>query len=152
MDNYIQCNSCTLWRWCSNEYFDQITGPGSALNWFCSLHPDLVDCTSKKRRKDRTEKRPEPSSKTVASWFEMSTKYLYMFARINEILDYKFSSWSPFLDVSISNNLLHYIHSKNNNVCPHNDGKWKFFLLLSKWLLMHEHWMLALSIPHPDFD
>jgi len=148
-DSWVLCEACRMWRICSAEYAASV-GADESDEWFCCQHDNLVDCNSKKQRGDRKEKRTQPSMPVVSKWFEKSWKHLYIFAKLNNITDFKLESWSPFLIESSPNYLLKYIRKKDSSVCPHGDGKFKYFSLLSKWLTFHDQWMEGMSIFRPD--
>lgn len=146
-ENHVLCESCRMWRVCSVEYYTEVQHDNDP--WFCFKHPSLEDCKSKKRRHDRKEKRKRPSMQLVSKWFEASWKYLYAFAKINNITDYELKSWAPFLKESSTNYLLSYLKAKDSAICPHGDGKWKFFGLLTNWLNFHSQWMSAMELTPP---
>lgn len=82
----------------------------------------------------------------VIKWFERSWNHLYIFAKLNNIKDYELSSQSPYLDESNEHYLLDYIREIDSLICPHGDGKFKFFKLLSRWLIYHEQWMCGMAV------
>ena len=149
IDSWVLCESCRMWRVCSSEYA-ALVNESENPQWFCCQHPNLENCNSKKQRGDRIERRKQPSMQIVTRWFETSWKHLYIFVKINNIVDYKLDSWSPFLDESSQNYLLKYIREKDSSVCPYGDGKLKYFSLLSKWLIFHDQWYCGMSIYKQD--
>ena len=143
---HILCDACRVWRVCSAEYEASVTHQNENCEWFCCQHPDLENCSSRKRSGDKKEQRKQPAIHTVKKWFEQAWPHLYIFAKINHIGDYKLDSWSPFLKETNPNYLLTYIRVKNPFVCPHGDGKFKFFSLLSKWLTFHDQWLNGMML------
>ena len=142
---WILCDYCRIWRVCSAEYFSE-TKQRNDSEWFCCQHPELENCNSARRQGDKNELRIKPLKSLIKKWFEQSWKYLYVFAKINDITDFQFDSWSPFLMPSHPSYLLKFLRQKNPHICPYDDGKLWFFELLSKWLIFHEQWVIGMSV------